>query len=65
VISSQWLGDQTHVAAEVAGRTVVSVSHQPLHLRMGEDIALSVEARELHLFDPDTGLAIAHGNEPA
>jgi multiple sugar transport system ATP-binding protein len=53
------------VAAEIAGHTVVSVSHKPLHLRMGEDVSLSVEARELHLFDPESGLAIAHGNEAA
>ena len=28
VVSCQWLGDQTHVAVEVAGRTVVSVAHE-------------------------------------
>ena len=28
VISCQWLGDQTHVAVDVGGRTVVSVSHE-------------------------------------
>jgi multiple sugar transport system ATP-binding protein len=65
VISCQWLGDQTHVAVEVAGRTVVSVAHERVTQESGSDIALSVVASELHLFDPDTGIAIAHGGQPA
>jgi multiple sugar transport system ATP-binding protein len=65
VISCQWLGDQTHVAVEVAGRTAVSVAHERVRQESGSDIALSVTASELHLFDPETGMAIAHGSEPA
>jgi multiple sugar transport system ATP-binding protein len=61
VISCQWLGDQTHVAVEVGGRTVVSVSHDKVSEKSGSDIALSMNAGDLHIFDPDSGAALAHG----
>ncbi len=37
--SCQWLGDQTHVAAEVDGRTAVSVSHSARVQQPGSNIA--------------------------
>lgn len=61
VMACQWLGDQTHVAVDVAGRTVVSVSQERVSRRTGSDVSLNVAARDLHLFDPATGRAIAHG----
>ena len=65
VVACQWLGDQTHVAVDVAGRTVVSVSQERVSRAPGSDVALNVAARDLHLFDPATGNAIAHGGKPA
>jgi multiple sugar transport system ATP-binding protein len=65
VSSCQWLGDQTHVAAELGAMTVVSVSHQHLRLAAGQEIALSIRAADLHFFDSTTGRAIAHGGSPA
>ena len=61
VTSCQWLGDQTHLAAEVGGRTVVSVTHEKVKLKPGAEISFAVAAGDLHLFDPATGAAIAHG----
>jgi multiple sugar transport system ATP-binding protein len=61
VMACQWLGDQTHVAVDVAGRTVVSVSQERVSRQPGSDVSLNVEARDLHLFDPASGMAIAHG----
>lgn len=61
VVACQWLGDQTHVAVDVAGRTVVSVSQERVSRLPGSDVALRVAARDLHLFDPSSGKAIAHG----
>jgi multiple sugar transport system ATP-binding protein len=61
VMACQWLGDQTHVAVEVGGRTVVSVSQERVSRKPGSDVSLNVAARDLHLFDPQTGTAIAHG----
>ena len=57
VISCQWLGDQTHVAVDVGGRTVVSVSHNRIAEQPGSEIGLSVAAEDLHLFDAETGHA--------
>jgi multiple sugar transport system ATP-binding protein len=65
VTSCQWLGDQTHVAAELGGQPVVSVSHEHLRMSAGQEIALSIQPRDLHLFDSDTGRAIVHGGRPA
>jgi multiple sugar transport system ATP-binding protein len=65
VLSCQWLGDQTHIAVEVGGRTVVSVAHERVKRNAGSDIELSVTAGEMHLFDAETGDAIAHGSQPA
>ena len=65
ISSCQWLGDQTHVASELGDMTVVSVSHEKLRAPSGREIALDIHARDLHLFDSDTGRAIAHGGRPA
>jgi len=65
VVSCQWLGDQTHVAVEVAGRTVVSVAHERVSQKPGSDIELNVASGDLHLFDAASGNAIAHGSETA
>jgi multiple sugar transport system ATP-binding protein len=65
VVACQWLGDQTHVAVDVGGKTAVSVAHERLTQKTGSDMSLSVAASDLHLFDPATGTAIAHGAELA
>lgn len=61
VVACQWLGDQTHVAVDVTGRTVVSVSQERVSRAPGSDVTLSLAARDLHVFDPASGKAIAHG----
>jgi multiple sugar transport system ATP-binding protein len=65
VIACQWLGDQTHVAVDVSGRTVVSVAHERVTATTGNEVQLSVSASDLHYFDPATGAAIAHGGDLA
>jgi len=65
VISCQWLGDQTHVAVDAAGRTIVAVSHERIAAPPGGDVQLNVAAQDLHLFDTETGTAIAHGGHRA
>jgi len=65
VISCQWLGDQTHVAVDVGGRTVVSVSHNRIAERPGAEIGLSAAAGDLHIFDAESGHAVAHGGSLA
>ncbi len=65
IMSCQWLGDQTHVAVDIDGRTFVSVAHERITRKTGGDVSLSVAAADLHLFDPQTGRAIAHGGSLA
>ena len=61
VVSCQWLGDQTHVAIEVGGRTVVSVAHERIREKPGSDLSLSVASGDLHIFNRDSQSAMAHG----
>ena len=65
VVSNQWLGDQSHVAAEVAGKLLVGVSPTRIRAKIGETIAYEVAPQDLHLFDAESGRALAHGFEPA
>lgn len=65
IVTCQWLGDQTHIAAEIAGRTVVSVSHERITAAPGSVIALRVAPEDLHIFAAESGGAIAHGAELA
>jgi multiple sugar transport system ATP-binding protein len=65
VISCQWLGDQTHVAVEVGGRTIVSVTHERVQKKPGTDITVHIDPAGLHIFDTTTGQALAHGGAMA
>ncbi len=64
VLSNQWLGDQSHIAAAIAGQTIVIVVHQRIDVRVGEEMPFDVAGTDLHLFAPDTGSIIAHGGVP-
>ncbi len=63
VIVNQWLGDQSHIAAEFAGATLVLVEHDRADVRPGDAIKVDLNPENLHIFDPDSGDAIAHGAE--
>ena len=65
VVSNQWLGDQSHLAMEVAGKLMVAVAYAPIPARVGEDMQFGVFASDLHVFDVNTAVAISHGLEPA
>ncbi len=65
VVANQWLGDQTHISTRFADSTLVLVEHDQTHLSQGEDITISIDADDLHMFDKDSGNAIAHGGELA
>ncbi len=65
VVSNQWLGDQSHLAMEVAGKLLVAVSHARIAARSGENIRFGVAASDLHIFDPATTAAVSHGLEAA
>ncbi|MEL6585759.1 MAG: TOBE domain-containing protein, partial [Pseudomonadota bacterium] len=61
VLANQWLGDQSHIAAKFAGGALVLVEHDRADLAERDEIAVRLDARDLHIFDPQTGQAISHG----
>lgn len=61
VLANQWLGDQSHIAAEFAGGALVLVEHDRAALAEGDRIAVQLNPDDLHIFDPQTGAAISHG----
>ncbi len=65
VLVNQWLGDQTHIAASFAGRSIVSVEHHRLSLSEGAPVGIDISPKDLHLFDSDSGQAISHGGTSA
>lgn len=65
VSANQWLGDQTHIAADFAGGSLVLVEHDRTRLALGEPIAVRIDPADLHVFDAGSGVAISHGAELA
>ncbi len=65
VIANQWLGDQTHISASFAGHRLVLVEHERTMLEKGDPLHVALQADDLHLFDADNSVAIAHGRELA
>jgi multiple sugar transport system ATP-binding protein len=65
VVSNQWLGDQSHIALDVAGKLMVAVSHAPILAKAGESLRYRMGLSNLHLFDAANGAALSHGLEAA
>jgi len=65
IVSNQWLGDQSHLAMEVAGKLLVAVTHAPIPAKVGETLQFGVSAADLHVFDASTAVALSHGLEAA
>jgi multiple sugar transport system ATP-binding protein len=65
IVSNQWLGDQSHLAMEVAGKLMVAVSHAPIPATVGQRLQFGVSASDLHVFDASTAAALSHGLEAA
>ncbi|WP_104663014.1 ABC transporter ATP-binding protein [Ensifer adhaerens] len=65
VAVNQWLGDQTHIAADFAGGTMVLVEHDRTQLDVGQPIGIHLDPSSLHVFDGESGRAISHGQELA
>jgi len=63
VITNHWLGDQSHICFDVGGATVVGVTDKPLAAKPGDALPVRFPLRAIHLFDPETGDALAHGLE--
>ena len=65
IVSNQWLGDQSHLALDVAGKLLVAVSHTPIAAKLGTKLNYQIGVANLHVFDAETGTALSHGMEAA
>lgn len=65
VSANQWLGDQTHIATDFAGGSLVLVEHDRTRLDLGETIRIAIDPQSLHVFDAGSGKALSHGAELA
>ena len=63
VLTNQWLGDQSHIAASFAKSTLVLVQHDRSDVAVGDEIAIELQPADLHVFDAANGAAISHGQE--
>lgn len=63
VITNQWLGDQSHIATRLADNPLVMVEHDRADVRPGDSVTVAMSVDDLHLFQRDSGDAIAHGRE--
>ena len=57
-------GDATEAPTDDGGATIVGRFGARTRLRKGEPAEVAVDTRNLHFFDPDTGLGIYDGKEP-
>ncbi len=65
IVSNHWLGDQAHVALDLAGQLLVAVSNTRIAGRAGSEIALGIAPEDWHVFDATSGRALLHGGQPA
>jgi multiple sugar transport system ATP-binding protein len=61
VITNHWLGDQSHICFEIGGCSVVGVTDRPIEARAGDALPVRFPLDALHLFDAESGRALAHG----
>jgi multiple sugar transport system ATP-binding protein len=65
LVSNQWLGDQSHLALDVAGKLMVTVVFSELAAGRGDALRYEIPSAKLHVFDSDSGKALSHGPEVA
>jgi multiple sugar transport system ATP-binding protein len=63
VVSNQWLGDQSHVAGDCAGKLLIAVAPNRVAARPGDIVPFALEPRHLHIFGAD-GVCVRHA-EPS
>ena len=65
VASNQWLGDQSHLGLEVAGKMMVAVAFSEVGAVRGDVLRYDISSAKLHVFDADSGKAVSHGGAAA
>jgi multiple sugar transport system ATP-binding protein len=59
IVSNQWLGDQSHIAGEYAGKLLIAVTPKRIAARPGDVIPFALEPRHMTVFGAD-GICIRH-----
>jgi multiple sugar transport system ATP-binding protein len=55
----EFLGNDELIHAQSDGRDIVAIVDTDVNLKVGEEVVLRGEPRRMHLFDPESGLALA------
>jgi multiple sugar transport system ATP-binding protein len=55
----EFLGNDELIHAQSDGRDIVAIVDTDVNLKVGEEVVLRAEPRRIHLFDPESGLALA------
>jgi len=63
VVTNHWLGDQSHICFDIGGCSVVGVTDRPIQAAQGDALPVRFPLAALHLFDAESGRALAHGLE--
>lgn len=61
VVSSHWLGDQSHVGLTIGGQFLTVVADRSLEVERDSRIGLHVPLEAVHVFDAASGVALFHG----
>ncbi len=61
VLSNHWLGDHSHAGVAVGGCFLIAVADRHVAASVGSRAVLKIPRDAIHIFDDETGIAVAHG----
>lgn len=65
VYANQWMGDERHLTLRAGGTEFVAVVPPEIAAHPGSTVTLFLPPSRVHIFDPETGIALLHGYELA
>lgn len=61
VLSNHWLGDHSHAGIGVGRIFLIAVADRHVSASVGSQAVLKIPRDAIHIFDDETGVAVAHG----
>jgi multiple sugar transport system ATP-binding protein len=61
VLSNHWLGDHSHAGIAVNGCFLIAVADRHVAAPVGSQAVLQIPRDAIHIFDDESGVAVAHG----
>ncbi len=61
VLSNHWLGDHSHAGIAVNGCFLIAVADRHVAAPVGSQAVLRIPRDAIHIFDDESGVAVAHG----